>query len=118
MIQQGFEFSYLKWIFWNDSEMDARRWQLVQECTSLEPRFDPMFDPTNPSVLSLPKLKTLCAHQEDAANVVREYKLPALEELVRPSVSLLRRLPNKGAIKHMKFDRPTDEIIKSVADYT
>lgn len=47
---------------------------------------DPLFDPTNRGVLSLPKLKWLAAPQADSAQIFKEYNLPALEQLDFPSV--------------------------------
>ena len=105
-------------------KINELKWQLIQECTSLSVNtglsvnFEILFDPSNPQVLSLPKLKWFQAPPKDKAQTVKEYNLPALEELVKPSVRFLRALSTTKSIKYLTLESPTQEIIDIVADYT
>ena len=72
----------------------------------------------SPQTLSLPKLKLLDAPQEDKAQIVKEYFLPSLEELILPSESFLKILPNKIDLKKLTYKHLTDDMIKIIATCT
>lgn len=92
--------------------------QLARACSGLWVECDTLYDPSYPSVLSLPKLKMLQVKPGNRPKIVQKYCLPALNELRYPSVSLLEALPSKNAIKKLHFHAPTQEIIEIIADYT
>ena len=98
--------------------MNDLKWQLITECTDLSVSFDPLFDPAHPKIMVLPKLKWLKAGQEDKAQIVNEYSLPALEKLIDPSVQFLRALPNNNIIRELILKEPTAEIIEIISHYT
>ena len=70
MIMQGFEFESLNWELTQNFIEKKSNWPFIRECTGLSTQIDPLFDPTNPQILSLPKLKMLEASQEDKNQIV------------------------------------------------
>lgn len=97
--------------------MTELEWLVVQACTELAVVFDSLYHPLHPQVLSLPNLKFMWAQQIDKAQIVKEYNLPALEELQCPSVQFLRLLPKKNAIKKLVIGTASKEIIEIIATF-